>query len=318
MSTEGPTFFIVGNPKSGTTALDAMLRQHPDLFLGPKDAHHFAVDLDRAEHGPFRTTSRAQHLAAYQDAAPHQVLGDASACYTISEVAIERIAATVPEAKVIVGFREPVAYLRSWHLQLLRDPRLETEHDLERAIELETDRRQGRHLPRRCVLPELLRYSEMVRYAEQLRRIQAAFPAEQVHVLLHDDLVRDPRRAVAEIFAFLGVDPDVAVEPEARNVGVSTTSSTVEDLRNRVIAGRPGDAAPVRLASRLLYALPEQRLHALNRQAKRVLHRPPPPLDRDLVQRLRTRFRPEVDELARALDVDLVARWWAPNEAGGR
>ena len=315
MSTEGPTFFIVGNPKSGTTALDAMLRQHPDLFLGPKDAHHFATDLDRAEHGPFRTTTRAQHLAEYADAGPHQVLGDASACYTISEVAIERIAATVPEAKVVVGFREPVAYLRSWHLQLLRDPRLETEPDLESALELEDDRRQGRHLPRRCALPELLRYSEMVRYADQLRRIRTAFPAEQVHVLLHDDLVADPQRVLAGVFDFLGVDPDVAVENEPRNVGTATTSSTVEDLRNRIIAGRPGDVAPVRLASRLLYALPEQRLHSLNRQAKRVLHRPPPPLDPDLAQRLRSRFRPEVEALGRLLDLDLVARWWPPEGA---
>jgi hypothetical protein len=305
----GPTFFLVGNPKSGTTTLDSLLRQHPDLFLCAKDTHHFADDLDEADHGPFRPSSWREHVARFADAGPGQVLGEASACYTVSAVAIENIAARVPDARIVVVFREPVAFVRSWHLQLLRDPRLETVRDLEVALILEPTRRAGRGLPRRCALPQLLAYAELVRYAEQLARIRRSFPEQQIHVILYDDLVADPQQTLSCTFAFLGVDPAHMIDVEHRNLGVITTSSRIEDLRNRVIAGRDGDARSVRLASRLLYSLPEDRLHAMNRQAKRVLHRPPPPLDPRLARRLRDRFRPEVIALGDALGIDLLARW---------
>ena len=41
------------------------------------------------------------------------------------------------------------------------------------------------------------------------------FPRDQIHVLLHDDLISDPRTVVRDIFRFVGVDhafePDVSV-----------------------------------------------------------------------------------------------------------
>ncbi|MBM3518373.1 MAG: sulfotransferase [Alphaproteobacteria bacterium] len=40
-----PNFFIVGAPKSGTTAMDAYLSEHPDVFMAQKEPHYFAVDL---------------------------------------------------------------------------------------------------------------------------------------------------------------------------------------------------------------------------------------------------------------------------------
>ena len=145
-----------------------------------------------------------------------------------------------------------------------------------------------------------LAYSEHVRYAEQLARIRRSFPEDQIHVVLHDDLAEDPEGTLAATFRFLGVEPDHPV---------------VAEHRNRVIAGRAGDALHVRLASRLLYALPEETLHALNRQAKRARHRPPPPLDPTLAGRLRARFQPEVVALGEALGVDLLTRWAYRSEA---
>jgi len=40
-----PNFFIVGAPKCGTTALDCYLRQHPEIFMAPKELHYFGADL---------------------------------------------------------------------------------------------------------------------------------------------------------------------------------------------------------------------------------------------------------------------------------
>jgi len=41
-----PSFFIVGAPKCGTTALCKYLDQHPDIFIPKlKELHYFDTDL---------------------------------------------------------------------------------------------------------------------------------------------------------------------------------------------------------------------------------------------------------------------------------
>ena len=42
-----PDFFIVGNPKSGTTALYEMLRGHPQIHMPVKETWFFAPDQIR-------------------------------------------------------------------------------------------------------------------------------------------------------------------------------------------------------------------------------------------------------------------------------
>lgn len=43
-----PTFFIIGAPKCGTTALSEYLREHPNVFVSiPKEPHYFAEDFVR-------------------------------------------------------------------------------------------------------------------------------------------------------------------------------------------------------------------------------------------------------------------------------
>src|SRR5437763_1909179 len=67
-------------------------------------------------------------------------------------------------------------------------------------------RREGREMPRFAFWPRTLMYSERVRYAEQLRRFHAAFPREQVLVLIYDDFRADNEGTVREVLRFLGVD----------------------------------------------------------------------------------------------------------------
>ena len=41
-----PNFFIVGMPRSGTTAMYEYLKLHPDVYMSPyKAPHYFATDL---------------------------------------------------------------------------------------------------------------------------------------------------------------------------------------------------------------------------------------------------------------------------------
>ncbi len=48
MSAGRPNLFLVGAPRSGTTALHGYLALHPDAFMSPvKEPHFFCGDLRR-------------------------------------------------------------------------------------------------------------------------------------------------------------------------------------------------------------------------------------------------------------------------------
>ena len=82
------------------------------------------------------------------------------------------------------------ACLRSLHLQFLRS-HVESEGDLGRALALEAERREGRQIPRRSHLPQLLQYSEHVRYARAAASVPRSLPPRAGP---GPDLRRLPRR----------------------------------------------------------------------------------------------------------------------------
>src|ERR1700746_1159018 len=97
-----PDFFIVGHPKSGTTALYEMLRRHPQIFMPElKEPRYFASDLP-SRYNPRRSDVPAKtyedSLALFDDAAPDQIAGEASPVYIWSQTAAANIAAAKPDA----------------------------------------------------------------------------------------------------------------------------------------------------------------------------------------------------------------------------
>ncbi len=115
-----------------------------------------------------------EYLELFSDARPEQIIGEASTSYLWSRTAAQGIAQVAPDARCIAILREPASFLRSLHLQLVQT-HVESEKDLRRAFSLRGGAARGRHVPRRSHRPQLLQYSEHVRYAEQLRRYEALF-----------------------------------------------------------------------------------------------------------------------------------------------
>jgi hypothetical protein len=317
-TTDGPApfagglldFVLLGNPKSGTTTLHDLMGQHPAVFLPErKEPYHYAPDLTRGRVGPFHPCSAAQYRALFAPARAGQRRGEASACYVMSSVAIEAIPEANPGCRAIVVYREPVAFLRAWHLQMLRDPRHEVVADLDEALRLEASRSQGRQLPPSSALPELLAYHEHVRYAAQLQRIRAAFGDEHVLPLLFDDLVEDPVVVAARCFRFLGIDPDVEVSASHRNASVVVAQPRLEAALIRAANGAPGDRLAYRLLARALRLVPRRAYDVMRWVLRKVLHRPPDEMDPALADRLHAELQPEVDALGEAMGIDLRARW---------
>ncbi len=307
-----PDFFIVGHHKSGTTALYEMLKRHPQIFMPEiKEPRFLAADA----HSRFPTPrghalpqTYEEYLSLFAAAGPDQRAGEATPSYLWSQTAAARIAEIQPSARIIAILREPASFLRSLHLQLLRS-HVETEKDLAKALALEPARRQGKHIPRRSHLPQLLQYSEHVRYVEQLRRYHALFAREQVLVLIYDDFRTDNEGTIREVLRFLEVDPEHRVEAiQVKQTTRTIRSQQLDDVMRSVTQGR----SPLARASKATvkaFAPRELRQRTFTAIRRRGVLEEAPQADEQLMRELRRRFKPEVVALSEYLGRDLVKLW---------
>jgi hypothetical protein len=306
-----PDFFIVGQAKSGTTALYEMVRGHPAIFMpGLKEPEFLASDMRRRFKPPMSGELPAtleEYLTLFAGAREDQLAGEATALYLSSHTAASAIAQLNPRARIIVIFREPASFLRSLHLQHLQNHN-EDQRDLRRALALETTRRDGLNIPRRSCRPQILQYSDHVRYTEQLTRYHEAFPREQVLVLIYDDLRRDNAATVRKIFRFLEVDDSVRVAPVNANPTVALRSQALDEAVHRLSVGRGRYSKEVKAVVKTL--LPRRaRRRLFSAVQEHVVHSSPPPADEGLMVELRGRVKPEVERLSAYLERDLVGVW---------
>jgi len=304
-----PEFFIIGHEKCGTTALYKMLRRHPQVFMPDfKEPRFFSSDIRASAPRPggAKPQTLEAYMALFAQARPDQLAGEASPQYIRSPRAAAAIAQVRPDARIIAILREPASFLRSYHQQCVQST-LETERDLRRALELEPERRQGRHLPPGSESPAWLLYSENVRYVEQLRRYHTAFGPERVLVLIYDDYRRDNVETLRRVLRFLEVDETLALEPieTRRETHTAVRFMPLHRISRklRMAKHKPENAgAFARTVSR---ATPRP----VQMAWRRIVYSRPAPADAELMLELRSRFKPEVVALSEYLGRDLVALW---------
>ncbi len=300
-----PDFFVVGHPKCGTTAIYEMLRRHPQVYTatGRKETGYFGPQNNPSQH----PQTLDEYSALFAPAAPEQRTGELTTSYLRSEVAARRIAELQPDARIIALFREPASFLRSLHLQLLRE-QVEDESDFGRAIELEAARREGRHVPPRCPRASILMYCEFIQYVDQLRRYHDAFSQDQVLVLIYDDYRRDNAATMCTVLRFLGADDVASLEVFDAHPSVRVRSTRAQNMLRATVmsrgrAGRVANAAFKTVSSRRI----RQKAFAVT-QNRLILGKPHAP-NQELMLELRRRFRSEVVAFSEYLDRDLVSLW---------
>jgi hypothetical protein len=240
------------------------------------------------------------YLALFDGAQPGQRVGESSTFYLWSRTAATRIAELQPEARIIAILREPVSFLRSLHVTFLLIS-YETERNLQKAMSLEAARREGKHIPRHSSRPQLLQYSEHVRYVEQLRRYHDRFGPERVLVLIYDDLWGDTQAVIRRVLQFLEVDDDYPIKRVNTNITKrAVRSPRLKNLLESLGAWRgPPRATRIEQLTR----------NAVRQIRRRVVMGDAPALDEDFAMELRRRFKGEVVALSDYLGRDLVSLW---------
>jgi hypothetical protein len=199
-----PDFLIVGAQRAGTSALYTYLRRHPDIGGPPwKEVNFFDIRYERGAswyrgHFPIRRAGRPQ------------LVGEASPSYLFHPLAPERVAALLPDVRVIALLRDPVdRALSHYHheVDLGREPL-----SFEDALDREEERMRGEW--ERLADPSYFSYAWWNHtyfarglYAEQLERWQSAVPRERLLTIVSEEFFADPPGTYARVLEFLGAAP---------------------------------------------------------------------------------------------------------------
>lgn len=227
-----PNFFIIGAAKSGTSSLYMYLNQHPEIYMSPiKEPHFFSYDsVSKMTSGPGDTINQAiTNLGSYKQlfsgVKAESAIGEASTSYLYRPEAAKRIHDMIPSAKLIVVLRNPTERAFSAYMHVVRDQR-ESARNFKEALSKETKRTKENWDP-------IWHFTKVGYYHEQLTRYYNLFPKEQIKVYLYDELVENPQMLLCDLFKFLSVDPNFAVDISVRfNVSGEQKSKIIHYLSN--------------------------------------------------------------------------------------
>jgi hypothetical protein len=212
-----PDFLVAGAKRGGTTSLWNWLQQHPGVLpMFPavqqiKSPHYFDIHWTRGErwyrsHFPTRAAvDRAERRLGYRP-----VVGEASPYYMFHPLAPERVAATIPAAKVIMLLRDPVDRAYS-NFRERRGSDAEDLASFVEALDAEEPRLAGE-------VERILRdpgyysyhhdnhtYLARGRYDEQVRRWLQHHDRERLFIARSEDMYDDPAAFFARVEDFLGL-----------------------------------------------------------------------------------------------------------------
>jgi hypothetical protein len=210
-----PNFFIVGAARSGTTSLDRYLSQHPEIYITPKkETHFFAAEHFPACLGPgddrlsrLLIRDEDEYAQLFAGATGAKAIGESSAFYLSFPDTAEQIKKTIPDAKIIIILREPVERAYSAYMFMFRDGR-ET-LGFEEGLSREEERKQKGYEP-------IWWYKELGSYYKQVKHYIDVFGSQRVKVLLYDEFYANPGQALRDVFSFLEVNEDVAIDTSVR------------------------------------------------------------------------------------------------------
>ena len=302
-----PNLFIVGQPKSGTTALHQFLGQHPEIYMSSiKEPHFFCSDFhlesDRA-YGKkrfFDFRSESAYLQLFNRAGKAKVIGESSTNYLYSQVAAEKIHNFNPDAKIIIILREPAKFLYSLHSHYVKFTE-ENEPDFLTALALESDRQQEKASSPRVTTPSYLYYSQRVQYYQQIIRYYDRFKSEQIKVVIFEEFKSDNERIYREILDFLGVNSNFTPEYEMVNANKEVKFKAINDLVN----------SP--LLKNIFKNLLSQEFNEFIRDnivEKFLWHQVPKvSMPEDIELKLMQEYYPQVVQISELIGVDLITKW---------
>lgn len=269
-----PTFFIVGPPRTGTSWLHNVLSGHTLLPDPTKETRFFDMHFSRGLNW---------YLNHYSRAAGNRRVGEVAPTYFESSEARERISQTVPDARVICVFRNPVQRVVS--LYRVKRAYGMIPWSLEEAVVRD---------------PELMASSQ---YASHLKAWRAAFGPDHVMAAVYDDLRDQPQQFLDALLDFIGAPRLELTRSQIRRVHGSDSMTQPRHYYWTRSANLFANWLKARRCDRLVASIRSSPLRKLFLGGGPAFSAVSPEAARRLCQL----FRPQVEELETILNRDLTA-----------
>lgn len=232
-----PDYVGVGGPHAGTAWWDRLIQAHPATARAPGfpgSVDHFRGSWregpgDGPADGP--PTASAARYHAWFPRPPGLLAGEWTTTYMLNAWVPPALHRVAPDARVIALLRDPVSRFRA-------------------------GRGAGEGHRQRGVTARAAANASFGRglYADQLARLWAAFPRDQVLVLQYERCLADPLAELRRTYAFLGLDPDPAEEVDVggpEDEPLPTLPGGMLDERQEALLARAYAAENARLAELL-------------------------------------------------------------------
>ena len=190
-----PNFFIVGAIRSGTTSLYEYLKDVPSVYMSAiKEPGYFSKSVDTALLLTNPIRSKEKYLKLFENVENETAIGEASPTYLWDPQAPKLIHQQVPDAKIIMILRDPVARSYSHYLMGLGigNETLPYKEAMQKALASDND------------------YSSRIAmagfYSEQVSRYLNLFPRENIKIFIFEEFIKDTKKSVQEVLDFLKVN----------------------------------------------------------------------------------------------------------------
>lgn len=294
-----PNFFIIGAPKCGTTSMATWLGEHPQIFMSvPKEPSFFCSDIDL----PRKPKTINKYLKLFQNANnKHIAIGEASATYMLSQVAIKDILRFNHSAQFIVMLRNPIDMAKSWHGNMLIEGFSDFFDDFEEDWRVRFQGSLELHISKShdCWDPIFLQYDRICMLGDQVQRLLQTVDVNSVLFIVMDDLIKDPLREYQKVLKFLGVTYDgktqFPIYNSAKGTQYKSVIKVLKLIKKLALISRVKYLLKINYSTGLL-----KKIYELNEKSYK-----PTPLRPEFKQELVEFFREDIQLLSSLLNRDL-------------
>lgn len=207
-----PNFLVIGTAKAGTSSVAGYLERHPDVcFSRVQEPNYFAFDTQFARGESYYRSLYAHHVG-------EACIGEKSwrySCNAVYPQAFTRLTMLLPKLKLIYVLRDPLPRAISMWRELRDSGQDEVSSD-----------------PNVALLTDPLIRNSML-YHETYRRFAGHYGADNLKIVLFEDLKSNPTEFYRNITDFLEIAPYNPNEEihENPSVGLRSDGRVLEWLR---------------------------------------------------------------------------------------
>lgn len=197
-----PTFIGVGAGRCGTTSLYNYFNEHPHVYMSPiKEINYFGFrDKETNKYG----ITFSEYTNFFIGAEEEKEIGEISPAYLTLDKSAKQIKKYVPDAKIIITLRDPIARLISQYKHHYDQHKIKNINDyINEGLKAYREKNENTYRfnwfhPVKNITQSL--------YAIGIEKIYDNFIQENIEIVLFDDLKNNSQKVLKRLCDFLDID----------------------------------------------------------------------------------------------------------------